>query len=64
MDLKQKVEQAFNLLQRMEIVAAKKNVDAVSYALIVLQEVYNSLDKEGVKQGAEAQKEGTVNGEN
>lgn len=64
MDLKQKVEQAFNLLQRMEIVAAKKNVDAISYALIVLQEVHISLDKEGVKQGAEAQKEGVVNGEN
>jgi hypothetical protein len=62
MDLKQKVEQAFNLLQRMEIVTARKNVDALCYALNVLQEVYHSLDNEGVKQGAEAQKEGEANG--
>lgn len=76
MDLKQRVEQAFNLLQRMEIVTARKNVDALCYALNVLQEVYIKLDKEtaehakeaaehakeAVEQGAEAQKEGEANG--
>ena len=69
MDLKQKVERAFNLLQRMEIVTARKNVDALCYALNVLQEVYTSLDKEAAEhameaaeQGAEAQKEGEANG--
>jgi hypothetical protein len=62
MNLKQKVEQAFNLLQRMEIVTARKNVDALCYALNVLQEVYISLDKEAAEQCAEAQKEGESNG--
>jgi hypothetical protein len=69
MDLKQKVEQAFNLLQRMEIVAAQKNVNALSYTLGVLQEVYIRLDNEAAEhateaaeQGAEAQKEGEANG--
>jgi hypothetical protein len=58
MDLKQKVEQAFNLLQRMEIVTARKNVDALCYALNVLQEVYNSLEKETTEHGAEAAERG------
>ena len=69
MDLKQKVERAFNLLQRMEIVTARKNVDALCYALNVLQEVYIRLGMEAaeqgaeaVEQGAEAQKEGEANG--
>lgn len=64
MDLKQKLSQAFDMLQKMDIVAAKRNVDAVSYTLSVLQEAYNNIDIEEKKQSAEAQKEGAVNGEN
>jgi hypothetical protein len=52
------------MLQKMNIVAAKRNVDAVSYTLSVLQEAYNYIDMEEKNQNAETQKEGAVNGEN
>lgn len=64
MDLKQKLSQAFDMLQKMNIVAVRRNVDAVSYTLSVLQEAYNYIDMEEKKQSAETQKEGAVNGEN
>ena len=46
MTLKEKINMAYDLLQRMEIRATKGNVDAVSLALNVLKEAYNKIPEE------------------
>lgn len=46
MTLKEKINMAYDLLQRMEIRATKGNVDAVSLALTVLKEAYNMIPEE------------------
>lgn len=51
MTLKEKVNQAFELLQMMDIKTTKTNVEAISYSLIVLQEVYQKLDEGGEENG-------------
>ena len=46
MTLKEKINMAYDLLQRMEIRATKGNVDAVSLTLTVLKEAYNKIPDE------------------
>lgn len=46
MTLKDKINMAYDLLQRMEIRATKGNVDAVSLTLTVLKEAYNKIPDE------------------
>ena len=51
MELRQKVSKAFDMLQRMTIPSTRQNVEAVTYALTVLQEVYNTMQESGDENG-------------
>ncbi len=60
MTLKEKINQAFKLLQNMEIKASKMNVDALSYTLIVLQEAYQAINSAEGETGKAGEENGTV----